>query len=145
MSGDPKARGLLRAAALLLFCAAGVGCTNATKIYVQSTDRTNAGNVLHMMVRSVDAKTAATAEAYQEMALLLFAQSQDESVLSTQPIFPGRLAITTVEDKAAKSVVLYFFFTSPGDHWRVQLTNPLPAEVYVDLGQNQIERLQIKR
>lgn len=143
MNGAVKALGLALALGL---CAPLSGCKSAaTKVIVQSTERTNSGNVLHMMVRRVDAKTASTAEEYQEMAVMLFAQTRDETVVTTEPVFPGRLTSLAVEEDGEKSFVLYFFFTSPGENWRVQLPKPLPAEVYVDLGQNQIDRIQVRR
>ncbi len=143
-----RAPGALRAATGALavgLCALLSGCASTTKIYVQSTDRTNAGNVLHMMVREVDAKTAATTELYQEAGAMLFAPERDESIVVTQPVFPGKPATATVNQSPGKILVLYFFFTSPGDHWRVQVGNPMPAEVLVELGLNQIAGVQVRR
>jgi hypothetical protein len=122
----------------------GAGCASSTRIYVKSTDRTNDGNTLYMAVRSVDAKPSIVSEKYQEAASKLFTDPPDASVLNSQPIFPGN-TVTIAVDDSDKDLVLYFFFTNPGPNWRVPLHRPLPAEVYVDLGQHQIERVQIRR
>jgi hypothetical protein len=135
---------------LVLVCAAGAassGCGAAakTEIHVQSGQEINGGKVLHMMVRAVDEKTATTSEAYQDAAAMLFSSAKDESFLASQPIFPGKPATVKLDKPTGKDLVLYFFFTSPGDHWRAQVGQPPPSEVYVELGQNQIEKIQVRR
>lgn len=134
-------RPLVLAAALL---ALGTGCASNTRIYVRSTEQTNDGNTLYMMVRGVDGRGVAT-ETYQEAAAKLFSDPPDPAVVATQPIFPGNQATVTLEDPEAKDVAIYFFFTQPGQSWRVPLRKPLPAEIYIDLGQHQIERVQIRK
>lgn len=134
-----------RALAMTAVLACGsTGCSSSTQVYVKSTDQTNAGNTLYMMARSVDAKTVAT-ERYQEAAAKLFASPKDPTIVSSQPVFPGNTVHLTLDGEDTKDVVLYFFFTSPGSNWRVPLRRPLPSEVYIDLGQNQVERVQVKK
>lgn len=118
------------------------GCASTSRVYVRSTSQTNDGNTLYLMVRTTDRATAS--ENYQDAAAKLFAEPPDASVVSSQPIFPGNSASLTLEE-AKKDVVLYFFFTEPGANWRLPLPRPLPAEVYIDLGQHQIERVQVRR
>jgi hypothetical protein len=130
--------------ALALLTCFAVGCANSTKIYVKSTERTNDGNTLYMAVRSVDSKPSITGERYQEAASKLFTDPPDPSILNSQPIFPGNTVSVAVDD-TDKDIVLYFFYTNPGPNWRVPLHRPLPAEVYIDLGQHQIERVQIRK
>jgi hypothetical protein len=126
------------------FAVFATGCASSTRIYVRSTDTTNDGNTLYMMVRGVDGRGVAT-ETYQEAAAKLFADPSDPAVVATQPIFPGNQATVTLEDPEAKDVAIYFFFTQPGQSWRVPLRKPLPAEIYIELGQHQIERIQIRK
>ena len=111
---------------------------------MKSTERTNDGNTLYMAVRTVDAKPSLTGERYQEAASKLFTDPPDPSILNNQPIFPGN-TVTVAVDDMDKDLILYFFYTNPGPNWRVPLHRPLPAEVYIDLGQHQIERVQIRR
>jgi hypothetical protein len=66
-------------------------------------------------------------------------------VISSQPIFPGNTIQLTIDDSDQKEVILYFFYTTPGTNWRVPLHKPLPAEVYIDLGEHQVERVQIRK
>lgn len=126
-----------------LVCSAG--CASGTRIYVRSTDRSNNGNTLYALVRSVDAKTIRSNEIYHEVASKLFADPADASVLESRPIFPGNPVTFDVSEGEAKNLVLYFMFTNPGQNWRLPLRSPLPSEVYVDLGDNEIERVQMRR
>lgn len=130
----------------LLFLVFVTGCASSTRIYVKSTDQTNDGNSLYMMVRSTDSRGVAT-ESYQDAASKLFANPQDESVIATQPIIPGNPVTVTIPESEQKDVAIYFFFTQPaqGPSWRVPLRQPLPAEVYIELGNHSIERVQIRK
>jgi len=131
-----------RLGAMLLSAALGTGCASASHIHVRSTALTNDGNTLYLMVRSTDRATAS--ENYQDAAARLFAEPPDPSVVMSQPIIPGNATSVTLEE-SSKDVVLYFFFTEPGASWRLPLPKPLPSEVYIDLGQHQIERVQARR
>jgi hypothetical protein len=129
--------------------AAGAGAAmprvSSTELRVQSLPRTNSGNVLSMMVRSVSEKVADTKiETYEEAARML-GDPRDEAVVLSQPIFPGRPTRVRLEQQADKRLILYFFFTQPGDNWRVQIAGAPPAEVSVELGENRVERYQVRR
>ena len=130
----------LFAVVVLLFAS---GCATSTRVYVKSTDQTNDGNTLYMMVRATDGRGVAT-ESYQDAAVKLFSDPPDTSVITNQPIFPGNTTTVTIPE-TDKDVAVYFFFTNPTGTWRVPLRQPLPAEVYVELGQHQIERIQIRK
>ena len=135
----------MRWLALIVALGCSVGCASGTRIYVRSTDRSNNGNTLYALVRSVDAKTIRSNEIYHEVASKLFADPADASVLESRPIFPGNPVTFDVSEGEAKNLVLYFMFTNPGQNWRLPLRSPLPSEVYVDLGDNEIERVQMRR
>jgi hypothetical protein len=128
-------------AALMVFA---TGCSTATRVYVKSTDQTNDGNTLYMMVRSVGKKTVIT-ESYQEAAAKLFTDPPDPSVIASQPIFPGNTVSINVDNADTKDLVIYFFFTQFGANWKVPLHKPLPAEIYIDLGQHEVDRVQIRK
>ena len=122
----------------------GTGCSSATRVYVKSTDQTNDGNTLYMMVRSVEKKTVIT-ESYQDAAAKLFSDPPDPSIVASQPIFPGNTVSLNVDNADTKDLVIYFFFTQYGPNWKVPLHKPLPAEIYVDLGQHEVERVQVRK
>ena len=124
--------------------ALSMGCATTTHVYVKSTQLTNDGNTLYMMARNVEGKTSVN-EQYQDMAAKLFADPPDPSVLSSQPIFPGNTVDIVLSDADAKQVVLYFFFSHPQSNWRVPLPKPLPSEVYIDLGANQVDRVRVRK
>lgn len=131
------------AVALLIASTCGVGCASTSRLYVKSTAQTNEGNTLYMMVRAAD--QVASPQNYQEMAAKLFTQEPDERVISTQPIFPGNTATVTIAEADKQDIIVYFFFSDPGKNWLLPLRRPLPAEVYIELGQRQIERVQVRR
>ena len=117
----------------------------STELTVQSVAGTNSGNVLNMMVRSVPQKVADTKNETYEEAALMVSDPRDEAVVLSQPIFPGRPTRTRLEQQADKRLILYFFFTQPGDYWRVQIAGAPPAAVSVELGENRVERYQVRR
>lgn len=130
---------------LVMWAVLCMGCGSGTRIYVRSTDSSNNGNTMYMLVRSVDPKTVRTDEPYTEVAAKVFADPADESVLMSQPIFPGNPVTLDVSHIEAKDIVVYFLFTDPGQDWRLPLRAPLPSEVYVDLGDNEIQRVRVRK
>lgn len=130
-------------AAVALFSALSIGCASSTRIYVRSSDQTNDGNTLYMMVKNVDGKPVVS-EHYADVARTLFTDPPDPAIIVSQPVFPGNTVTITLEN-TEKEVVIYFFYTDPGSNWRVPLRKPLPAEVFIELGQHQIERVQIRK
>ena len=140
---------MTNARALLLFLATTLapalfGCATTTRIHVESRKDTNAGEPLYMVIRSTDGKSFVT-ERYQDAAAKLFTRGQDPDVLVQEPIFPGRPYTVTIEDADKKDLVVYFFFTKPGNNWRVPLRRPLPAEAAIDLGSNDIQKVQVRK
>lgn len=132
----------IAAAALTLACAQG--CASSTRIYVRSTEGTNDGSALYMMVRAANGSVLVT-ESYQQAATKLFHDPPDTTVLASQPIFPGNNSTLTLDGADGKDIVIYFFFTDPGQDWRVYLHKPLPSEVYIDLGQHQVDHVAIRK
>jgi len=121
-----------------------VGCATTTRIHVESKKDTNGGEPFYMVVRSTDGKSFVT-ERYQDIAAKLFAKTQDPATVTQEPIFPGKPFTLTLEEGDKKDLVVYFFFTKPGTNWRVPLRKPLPAEVLVELGANDIQKVQVRK
>ncbi|MFT3765629.1 MAG: hypothetical protein QM820_08955 [Minicystis sp.] len=121
------------------------GCATTTRITVHSTSRTNDGASMYMMVRTWDGKPTFD-ERYQQVAAKTFVEPPDPTVLATKPIVPGEDDKTTVTINAdsVKEVVIYFFFTDPGPGWQVPVRRPLPAEIDIDLGRHEVERVRTK-
>jgi hypothetical protein len=139
----------MRPAALFLaaagLAAALTGCAaSSMRVYVESTGLTNGGKPMYMMISEAGGKTT-VAEQYQAAAARLFATPPDPAMIESQPIFPGSPASLTLDDVADKTIVIYFFFTDPGQNWRVPLQRPLPAEVFITLGQDEVERVKVRR
>lgn len=122
------------------------GCAQAkTSLYVEVPTVVNDGAPMHMMVRTVP--DALQQETYEEAASLMFVKPQDESVILSQPVFPGEKISISLPEVEKNDVVLYFFFTRPDpkDRFRVPLQKPLPAEVFITLGEHSVDRVQLRR
>jgi hypothetical protein len=123
---------------LLAGCAA-----TTTRVYVDAPAKSNGGAMMYMMVH--EGMETFVTETYQEVAAKLFTQPPNPAILNLQPIFPGDKVSITLEDGKDKDIVVYFFFTDPDGDWRVPLRKPLPAEVFIDLGERRVERAQVRR
>jgi len=122
------------------------GCAQTTThVFVEAPTTVNEGAPMHMMVRAIP--DALTQETYEEVAAKMFVQPQDASVVLTQPVFPGERTSLTLPDVEKNDVVIYFFFTTPEpkDGFRVPLRKPLPAEVFIELGEHKVERVQVRQ
>jgi hypothetical protein len=124
----------------------GAADLSSMELLVNSTRETNQGNVLHMMVRSVDVdKAVTTTESYEDATSMLFAPERDPDVVAAQPIFPGHPTRLQLKEPEGNSVVLYFFFTNPGESWRVQVSSPPPDELTIELGANEVASVSVER
>ena len=133
--------------ALLLGCTMGTlssGCAASVRVTVTSSDDTNSGTPVYFVIRNVDGQTF-LAEQYDTVAQKVFQHPPDESVLERKIVFPGQQAIVRVKEIEDGQLGLYFLFSNPGGNWRYPLQLPLPEEVIIDLGKNQIRKIQVRR
>lgn len=122
------------------------GCAKTTtQVIVDAPETANEGSPLHMMIRAIP--DSLEQETYEQAAAKMFLQPADESVVATQPIFPGERAAISLPDVGKGDVVIYFFFTTPEpkDGFRVPIRRPIPAEVFVVLGEHKVDRVQVRR
>lgn len=122
----------------------GMGCATSMRVQVQSSRDTNDGKPLYMLVRAVDSR-ALVSESYQDASSFVFTTKKDPSVKHVQAIMPGTEVNVTIPTPESSDVALYFFYTHPGDQWRIPLTQPLPSDIVVELGSNQIKRASVRR
>jgi hypothetical protein len=139
-----------RIVARLLVGAIGVfgatGCAKTTtQVIIDAPEIANEGSPLHMMIRAIP--DSLEQETYEQAAAKMFLQPADESVVATQPIFPGERAAISLPDVGKGDVVIYFFFTTPEpkDGFRVPIRRPIPAEVFIVLGEHKVDRVQVRR
>jgi hypothetical protein len=134
---------LLSATALATALTLSTGCASTLRIQVQSSEKTNKGQVLYMMVRSTtDEKLIA--EDYDTASERVFSTG-DESVKKVQAIVPGKSVTLTLPRPTQEKLALYFFFTEPGTNWKLPIDPPAPAEIFVDLGDHEIRGVQVRR
>jgi len=110
------------------------GCTTwRLLITLRSTEDTNQGRPLQVLVRSVQAESYRS-ETYGDLAQLII--RPDKTVLRVVTLEPNhkrRLWITAPSDKP---VALYFLFSATTGSWKMLLPPPLPWSVSVPLGRN---------
>jgi hypothetical protein len=128
-------------AVLPVLCA---GCAQTLKIHVNSTAETNKGQILYMMVRATDDE-ALIAEDYATAASRVFTPSAEPLEQKVQAILPGKSINLSMPRPAKQRLALYFFFAQPGKHWMTPIDPPIPAEIFVDLGNHEIKGVQVRR
>lgn len=131
---------------LLISALAALGCAPTPHVIVKTTPETNEGAPLHMMVRTADEATAVT-QGYDEVADMAYKEERDPSIVMVEVLIPAsksvRLPIELEEDA---DIILYFFFTNPGGRrWFVPIRAPIPEEIYVELGENTIKQVQVRK
>ena len=129
-----------------LLGASAMGCAKTTtQLVVDAPETANDGAPLHMMIRSIP--DSLEQETYEQVAAKMFVQPPDESVLASQPVFPGERFALSLPDVGKGDIVLYFFFTAPDpkDGFRVPIRKPIPAEVFIELGEHKVDRVQVRR
>jgi hypothetical protein len=123
-----------------------MGCSKTTtQLVVDAPEAMNDGAPLHMMIRAIP--DSLEQETYEQVAAKMFVQPPDESVIASQPVFPGERFALSLPDVGKGDIVLYFFFTSPDpkDGFRVPIRKPIPAEVFIELGEHKVDRVQVRR
>lgn len=138
----------MRALSLLIagsaLALASAGCATTTRITVHSSDRTNDGATMYMMVRSWDGNPT-FGERYQEVAAKAFVEPSNPTVLATKSILPGEEKTTvTINADTVKEIIIYFFFTDPGSNWQVPVRRPLPAEIDINLGRHDVNHVRTR-
>jgi hypothetical protein len=118
-------------------------CTSSLRVGIQSTLNTNEGKPLYVMVRSVGGNTFLS-EDYDTVAQKLFSFPRDETVLHRESIFPGKTAEFTLPQPEDTDIAIYVFFTKPGENWRVSVRKPLPGDVLLELGSNNIKKMIVR-
>ncbi|MDD9966913.1 MAG: hypothetical protein OXR73_11845 [Myxococcales bacterium] len=134
----------MRSMVLLLVLPFVCACSSTMRVVVESNRTTNQGKTFYVMARNVGSETFLT-EDYDDVAAKLYPRDM-ESVLDAKSVFPGKPVELKFEQPTDKDITLYVFFTKhQGDAWRVALTRPLPSDVIVELGTNQIVRVLYRK
>jgi hypothetical protein len=129
---------------LLLSLVVLAGCASTLKVTIESQASTNDARPFYFVARSTDAQQFLSEE-YEVAADRMFKHPPDPSISYTETLFPGRPTSVRFPTKPDTDVILYFFFTSPGPKWKVPLNRPIPSEVVVELGRNQINRVLVRK
>jgi hypothetical protein len=137
----PKGRpwtGATLFAALVLLLGLAPGCsTSQISVYVDSSPETNEGRPLYMVVRAVEASKFAT-DTYESISRSVFARPADDTIIRADVIYPGAEREVIVEKPVDVPLSIYFLFTDPGDRWKTRVLQPVPDDVEILLGENEI-------
>lgn len=123
----------------------GSACASTTRIQVRSQPATNDGRALYLLVREVPSGEEVVVEGYEQAARRVFSREPATGRQERRAIIPGTPLTVDFETKGEGDVVLYFFFTEPGDDWwRTIDKKRLPAEIVVELGLDEIESIGVR-
>ena len=137
-------KSILLCGLVLLVAGAPTGCASSIKFTVRSSEATNNGTPVYFVVRKVDGHTF-LAEPYNAVAEKVFQQPVDPSILERKPVFPGQEVVVRLEQVQEGQLGLYFLFSTPEGNWRYPLQQPVPEEIIIELGKNQISKIQVRR
>lgn len=118
-------------------------CQSSLRVGVQSTVNMNDGKPLYLVVRSVSGNSFLS-EDYDAVAQKVFSFPRDESILYRESIFPGNATEFTIDRPEEGDIAIYVFYTKPGENWRVALRKPLPSDVLIELGTNNIKSMIVR-
>jgi len=129
---------------LVIFGLLSGGCASSTRLQIQSADKTNDGRSLYMLVRPVEDEDV-VAEPYEAATRRVFARQAVPDGQERHVIIPGQTMTIDLATERKQDVVLYFFFTQPGDRWWLALDKKrLSGEIVVELGINEVERIRVR-
>jgi len=135
---DPLWLGVL----LCLIALAESGCTTwRFFITLRSTEDTNGGRPLQVLVRSVQAESYRS-ETYGDLAQLII--KPDPTVLRVVTLEPSQKRRLWIAAPSDQPVALYFLFSATTGSWKMLLPPPLPWSVSVPLGRNGVQVPSVK-
>ncbi|HND09278.1 MAG TPA: hypothetical protein PLY80_02530 [Pseudomonadota bacterium] len=116
----------------LIVIFAGSGCTTwRFSVMLRSTEDTNQGRPLQVLVRSVAAERYRE-ETYADLAKLV--TTPDKTVLRSLILEPSDKRRLWLSAPSDTPVALYFLFGSTTGSWKMLLPPPLPWSVQIPLG-----------
>jgi hypothetical protein len=143
--------GLMVAVLMTMTLASIISCSRTVKVelqkmtvVVESKRDTNKGQPFYIVFRSVTVNEFLT-QTYQDVAGLVFAKTDDASLLGTHLVIPGEEFELTIEQPAKNSLGVYGFFTQPGDKWKMMIPQPLKNKYLIYLESNGLLRAKEKK
>lgn len=129
----------------LVFGLGLAACSTTTRIQINSFETTNDGRSFYVMVRQIEEEEI-IADSYEDAARRVFAREADTDNRQRRVVIPGKPLTLDMPTEKNRDIVLYFFFTEPGDRWWLSINKErLPGEVVVDLGLNEVERVGVRQ
>lgn len=107
---------------------------------IKAEQSCNDGHPVYLLVRKVNQNTFLFEE-YDEIAGMVYAEPQDESVLILKIFLPGQeeeIAIVKPEDT---DIGIYVLYSKPGENWKMRLNQPLEPEYALKLKDNYLEEM----
>jgi hypothetical protein len=125
--------GIIISMACLVGCASdGIEPPPPLNLYVSASKELNDGHMVYMLIRNVNEKQFIS-ENYEAVVSKVFPLTEDATLLSYKPIYPGESVKFSIEKPLKGTIGLYFMFTTPGGYWKNLLQMPLDDEYMVSL------------
>ena len=99
---------------------------------------TNEERPVYIVFRKVNNKSFLT-ESYDHIADMVYADPQDESLLSWHVLMPGQKEKLQVVKPDKLSIGVYVLFTQPGERWKLLLEKPLEPEYSIKIKKNELD------
>ena len=129
---------------IILVALGSAACANSTRILIQSAHTTNDGRSFYVMVRPLEDEDV-VADSYEAAARRVFAREAAPVGQERRVIIPGQTMTMDIPTDRQRDIVLYFFFTEPGDRWWFAVDKErLASEIIVELGLNEVERVRVR-
>jgi len=125
-------------AAMLAFVVCVNGCISSGVVtpkitfLIESTPDTNDKQPFYIVIRSVNEKNFLTKN-YQSIANMVFSNTPNPDVLTSQVILPGEAKKIELEKPSRDNIAFYCLFSKPGDKWKAMVNQPLDSEYVIEL------------
>ena len=117
---------------LIVFAFSGCGGNShlmRSKVSLRIKPELNANNgrPFYIVIREVN-KTSFLIDGYDEIAEMVYADQQEESLITWCVILPGKENKIKFAKPEKSDLGVYGLFTQPGDNWKIMINKPLGSK-----------------
>jgi predicted component of type VI protein secretion system len=123
---------------LLITGCSGKSSKKYTVLDVTGFEDLNSNQPVCLVVRTLTQKDYFV-KSYDDIADMVYADPQDESLLAWRMILPGEKLKIEVEQPETGHIGIYSLFTNPGGHWKLMLNSPFEKKYKISVSTNNLE------
>ena len=137
-----KRAGVVCTLVVMLIMAGMTGCSSKKKVtfLITSEPGSNNGRPVYVLVREVNRKDFFI-EYYDDIADMIYADPQDDSLLNWQMFLPGEKKKVKVVTPKKSDIGIYGLFTQPGNSWKLMIPKPLEKKYRITIETNNIKQV----